>query len=84
MSLDHLSCQTIVRIQQLAPALVPEPRCSSFRSDQPRDQQGGQDAMGVGRRALASEKLLDLVNHAIDIAGPDRMIATGKLDETRA
>jgi hypothetical protein len=75
------------RVAQATDALVPKavakPRREPPGRIQSRDQKRGEHAVLADGGAPTGEKLLDLIDHTIDVAGPDRMIASRKLDETR-
>src|ERR1700730_642167 len=71
-------------IDALIPKAVAEPRGEPLRRHQPRDQKRGENPFMTDGRALAGQELLDFVGDAIHVAGPNRMVAPGKLDEPGA
>jgi hypothetical protein len=68
-------------VDALIPKAVAEPGGKPLRRYQPRHQKGGENAIMIHGGSLAGQELLDLVGDAIHVAGPDRMVAPGKLDE---
>ena len=73
---------TVPRFAEPRHAVEPD-RAAARRVGDVGRQHGGQHAVGLGDRPHAGEELLDLVDHAVDIADPDRVIDAGDLDVFR-
>ena len=67
---DLLAQQAVVLIEQLAPAAVAELSGPLGRADDVGEQDGREDAVGLGTGARAGEEVLDLVGEGVDVAGP--------------
>jgi hypothetical protein len=68
-------------LDALGPKAIAEPGGEPLRRHQPRDQKRGENPFTTRGGALAGQELFNFVGDAIHVAGPDRMIAPGKLDQ---
>ena len=62
----------------------PRPVGRTLCAHYPGHQQGGEHAVPAGARTCSGQELLDRVGDALDVAGPDRMVAAGQLDQAGA
>src|SRR6266849_9970937 len=65
------------------PQTVAGKRDWSRGAGEPRDHERGEHMIMAGGGTFPGEKFFDLVDDAVDISGPDRVIPTGHLDKAR-
>src|SRR5919197_291292 len=73
----------VVRLEQLAPAPVAELHRALRRADDVGEEDGREDAVGLGRRPRPGQELLDLVHDLVGV-DPRDVVVPGQLDEACA
>ena len=84
MALDDMHRRLAQSPHPFVPEPVAEPGGGRAGAREAYQQKRREHARMLGRRAHAGHEFLDLIDDAVDIAGPDRMVAAGQFDKTRA
>ena len=76
--------ESVVLIEQISPAPVAERRRPLGRTHDVGEQNRGKHTVELAHRALAGEKLLNLVNDLVRVADPGPVVISRQLDEACA
>ena len=81
---EQLAHAGVVFVEQLVPAAVAERARAVGGTDDVGEQDGREDPVGCGRSTRTGQKLLNLGDHRLGVAGPERVVLTSQFDQTRA